>query len=253
VHAKGTAIALALDHAGLEWEGVFIKPGGTMEELLANWGELKPTTPFGELPILTTPDAGVIGHELAILNYIGRKTALGGTGDKEFAASAQLMQMSEDIYSKLTKIQPTMFDPKTDIVAAGTTAEFWNDTDTVKHNYAQGLAAYLSYLETFHGSCGAGAGKYTSSGVTVGECKLFASLSMLTLIKPDCLNAYPAVKAFFDVFGALPATKGVLETGSQMPGPFAQYFMTHSYFAVSDTPKASRVFEVGVSTCRNPL
>ena len=24
---KGTAIALALDHAGLDWEGVFIKPG----------------------------------------------------------------------------------------------------------------------------------------------------------------------------------------------------------------------------------
>jgi hypothetical protein len=29
------------------------------------------------------------------------------------------MQMSEDIYSKMTKIQPTMFDPKPDIVAAG--------------------------------------------------------------------------------------------------------------------------------------
>ena len=31
----------------------------------------------------------------------------------------QLMQMSEDLYSKLTKIQPTMFDPKPGIVAAG--------------------------------------------------------------------------------------------------------------------------------------
>jgi hypothetical protein len=80
------------------------------------------------------------------------------------------MQMSADIYSKLTKVQPTMFDPKADVVAAGTTAEFWNDTDTMKHNYAQGLAVYLAYLEAFHASCGAGAGKYmyTSSGVTVG-------------------------------------------------------------------------------------
>jgi hypothetical protein len=38
----------------------------------------------------------------------------------------------------------------------------------VKHNYAQGLAVYLTYLEAFHASCGAGAGKYTSSGVAVG-------------------------------------------------------------------------------------
>ena len=39
-----------------------------------------------------------------------------------------------------------------------------------KHNSAQGLAAYLNYLETFHEICGAGSGKYTSSGVAVGEC-----------------------------------------------------------------------------------
>ena len=48
-----------------------------MKNLLADWGELKPATPFGELPLLTTPDVGDIGHELSILNYIGRKTALG--------------------------------------------------------------------------------------------------------------------------------------------------------------------------------
>ena len=50
-----------------------------MVNLLADWGELKPATPFGELPLLTTPDVGDIGHELSILNYIGRKTALGGS------------------------------------------------------------------------------------------------------------------------------------------------------------------------------
>jgi hypothetical protein len=47
-------------------------------------------------------------------------------------------------------------------------------TPTTKHNYAQGLAAYLVYLEAFHGSCGAGAGKYTSSGVTVGLGRVVA-------------------------------------------------------------------------------
>ena len=58
-------------------------------------------------------------NELAILNYIERKGGLSGADDHEFAISAQLMQMAEDIYQKLTKIQPTMFDPKVDVVAAG--------------------------------------------------------------------------------------------------------------------------------------
>ena len=45
VFAKGPAIALALDLAGLDWEGVFLKPGSTMENIGADWGELKPKTP----------------------------------------------------------------------------------------------------------------------------------------------------------------------------------------------------------------
>jgi hypothetical protein len=137
VFAKGPAIALALDLAGLDWEGVFLKPGSTMENIGADWGELKPKTPFGELPLLTTPDLGDIGHELTILNYIGKKTSLGGADDREFCISSQLMQMAEDIYQKLIKIQPTLMDPKPDVVAAGTTAAFWADNDPSKHNLEQ--------------------------------------------------------------------------------------------------------------------
>ena len=65
VFAKGTAIAIALGLAGIDREGVFIKRGTTMETLLDGWAVLKPTTPFGEVPLLTTPDLGDIGHERA--------------------------------------------------------------------------------------------------------------------------------------------------------------------------------------------
>ena len=41
--------------------------------------------------------------------------------------------------------------------------------------------------------------------VTVGECKLFASLHFCVLIKPACLDGHPAVKGFYDAFAALPA------------------------------------------------
>lgn len=225
VFAKGPAIAIALDIAGLDWEGVFIKPGGTMETLFADWADFKPTTSFGELPLLTTPDLGDIAHELAILNYIGRKTSLGGANDKEFCISGQLMQMAEDIFQKLMRVQPSFMDAKADIVAAGTTADFWDNTKLTEHNLVQGCAAYLAYLEGFHATCGAGSGRYTTSGTTVGEIKLFATLHMLVMLKPDCLDACSAVKKFYETVLALPAAKAVLENGSKFPGPFLQFFV----------------------------
>lgn len=196
-----------------------------METLMDDWGALKPTTSFGELPLLTTPDLGDIAHELAILNYIGRKTSLGGANDKEFCISGQLMQMAEDIFQKLVKVQPSFMDAKADVVAAGTTADFWANTKLTEHNSTQGCAAYLAYLEGFHATCGAGSGRYTTSGTTVGEIKLFATLHMLVMLKPDCLDACSAVKTFYETFGALPAAKAVLKNGSKFPGPFLPWFV----------------------------
>ena len=224
VWAKGPAIALALDHAGVDWEGVHVKEGGTMETLLEDWTEVKPTTAWGELPVLTVPGLSPIAHELTILNYIGRKCGLEGKDDSEYTISGQLMQMGEDIYNALVRVQPTSFDPKTEIVAAGKTAAFWSNSDETKHNLEQGVAVYLSHLERFHGACDNGVA-YTSSGNTVGECKLFAMLHALKLIKDDALAGFPKVETFYSHFAAMPASKAVLDDGSKFPSAFLQYFI----------------------------
>merc|ERR1712217_68093 len=63
--AKGPAIALALEHSGIEWVGEFPD----------DWkGKMKANTPWLELPVLDVPGIGVIGHETAILNYVGRRS-----------------------------------------------------------------------------------------------------------------------------------------------------------------------------------
>eukprot|EP00747_Dinoflagellata_sp_TGD_P121918 gnl/TRDRNA2_/TRDRNA2_173507_c0_seq4.p1 gnl/TRDRNA2_/TRDRNA2_173507_c0~~gnl/TRDRNA2_/TRDRNA2_173507_c0_seq4.p1 ORF type:complete len:364 (+),score=94.15 gnl/TRDRNA2_/TRDRNA2_173507_c0_seq4:83-1093(+) len=227
--AKGPAIALALDHAGVDWEGIFIKPGCTMESLAAtdppfkDWKEIKADQPFGELPVLQVGGkVGLISHELTILNYIGRKHRKQGKDDKEFVISGQVMQMAEDIYQKLVKVQPTILAPKEDLKEE--TAKFWADTDATTHNLQQGVGVYLSLLEKFHSSCENGV-SYTKSGTTVGECKLFASLHALKLIKDDCLAAYPAVAGFYAAFAAHEKTKPMLENGSKYPHALAQYFV----------------------------
>ena len=133
--AKGPAPALALAHSGLAWTGE--NPG--------DWKALKPTTPWGELPVLEIPGAGALGHELAILNYLGtRAAALRGATEAEFLVSQQLVCEAEDVYQKLVKVQPTLYaraKPPEGFLA------FWSAADATVHNRDFGLQIYLEHLD----------------------------------------------------------------------------------------------------------
>mmetsp|Transcript_69967 Transcript_69967/g.163697 ORF Transcript_69967/g.163697 Transcript_69967/m.163697 type:complete len:244 (-) Transcript_69967:49-780(-) len=216
VFAKGPAIALALHHGGLDWEGVFP----------SNWKDFKPTTPFGELPILEV-QGKMIGHEFAILSYLAKcSPALGGANDEEFLISLQIASQAEDIYQKLGKYQNTI--GLKDKCSAEDLRAFWEDTDTAKHNREYGIHAYLQYLEKFYikiAGKGGNTGKFTTSGVSVGECKLFTMLHCLALIKPTVLTPYPGLQNFYNRFKALQKTQDILEKGGRFPGPFKQYFI----------------------------
>lgn len=206
--AKGPSCALALQHSGMDWEGAFPE----------DWKSMKATTPFWHLPILEVPDVGTIGHELAILNYIGHQYPdMGGNSSKDFAISQQLMNQAEDIYQKLSKL-------KTGYITGEDADAFWTDENEQTHNRNFGVKVFLKLLEAFYANCGGEKGKFTSSGKTVGECKLFSSLHILKLIKADILAAYPGLTAFYDRFAAEEATRTILEGTGKMPGCFSQYF-----------------------------
>ena len=210
--AKGPAPALALAHSGLAWTGE--NPG--------DWKALKPTTPWGELPVLEIPGAGALGHELAILNYLGtRAAALRGATEAEFLVSQQLVCEAEDVYQKLVKVQPTLYaraKPPEGFLA------FWSVADATVHNRDFGLQIYLEHLERFAART-PGDARFTAAGCSVGECKLFASLHALVLIRADVLAPYPLLAAFYARFEAEPPTREILATGGQMPKPFKQYFI----------------------------
>ncbi|CAK9021159.1 unnamed protein product [Durusdinium trenchii] len=181
----------------MEWRGEFPQ----------DWKGLKPTTPFLHLPTLETEDAGTIGHELAILNYIGQKSQkMSGAGAKEFAVSQQLMQQAEDIYQKLSQL-------KSGMLSGEAAAAFWVANDQQTHNRNFGLKVYLQLLEAFYERCGAQSGKFTSSGVTVGECKLFSTLHALKLIQENILKDYPGLSNFYTRFASEAATQSVLKDG----------------------------------------
>ena len=132
--ARGPSIVLALEHAGVDYEAAFPD----------NWKELKPTTPWGALPMFEAPLAGkvlTLGHELAILAYIERKCpAVAGADEREWAVSQQFVHQAEDVYKALVAKQPTLYE--TDKVSKEALAEWWAGDDRTLHNRKQGLQVH---------------------------------------------------------------------------------------------------------------
>lgn len=169
--------------------------------------------------------AAAVQHELAILSWIGRTVPeMAGASDADFAASAQLMCECEDIYAKLTRYQPTTRQPVK--CSPEELQALWTTTDRTVHNREQGLRVNLAMLDAF-GTAAPGAtdGRFTASGVTIGECKLYATLHTLSLIDADVLRPHPFLAAFCERFAALEPTRAVVDAGGEMPAKFEQYFV----------------------------
>lgn len=226
--AKGPAPALALAFSGLEWVGDDAGTGEKLQHSKSEWhGKNKATAAWNLLPNLDVIDDGIkIGHEGAILNFIGRKVpSMAGETDKDFAASQQLFFVGEDIYNKLVAIVDTTFQAK------GKDKEresFWGMSNENTHNYQYGIRVYLKQLQDFYNQCGFDEkdGKFTSSGTTIGECKLFSSLHACAMIKgEDLFRDFDCVLSFYKRFLNEKATQSIISDGGNYPYVFSQYFV----------------------------
>ena len=106
VMAKGLGPAICCELSGLDWDG----PKSSGFNADTDWAALKPTTPFGQLPLLEV-DGLRIAQCVAIVNYIGKKAGTDGHGRAEFATSQMLLAEAEDIYAGLQKFCATAFVP----------------------------------------------------------------------------------------------------------------------------------------------
>lgn len=134
------------------------------------------------------------------------------------------MSQAEDIYQKLSKTQNTI--TKKEKARQEDLDALWSDAGTSQHNAKFGVPDYLHYLESYlQSKAGAKQGKFTANGLTVGECKLFATLHVCSGVKSDVLKGFPGLTKFYNRVAALKPTKGVLEGTLNMPGPFKPYFI----------------------------
>eukprot|EP00411_Alexandrium_monilatum_P024460 CAMPEP_0175224616 /NCGR_PEP_ID=MMETSP0093-20121207/21942_1 /TAXON_ID=311494 /ORGANISM="Alexandrium monilatum, Strain CCMP3105" /LENGTH=253 /DNA_ID=CAMNT_0016518261 /DNA_START=65 /DNA_END=826 /DNA_ORIENTATION=+ len=206
--AKNIAPAIALEVGGFDWE---MAPGPGSKgtgNLWAEWLEMKPTTVWGFLPNVELSGGTRLGSELAILQFIARKVpALAGANEKEMIISQELLHHSEELYQKVTARVPTMMEPDKDTEVF---RNFMTGADATTHSKNQGLQVYLTQFENFYTKCGGKLGKMTSSGTTIGEIKLYATLKLLLLVQGDLLASYPNLTAFMGAYEANPTVNRVM-------------------------------------------
>jgi glutathione S-transferase len=95
--SRGEECRLALHLAGIDFQDVRIARG--------DWAALKPTTPFGSLPVLELPGRPPLGQTNAILVYIGRQSGLHPKDDFEAARHEAFMGHVEDMRAH---VSPTL-------------------------------------------------------------------------------------------------------------------------------------------------
>lgn len=87
--SRGEECRLALHLAGVEFEDHRVKG--------PDWPAIKPTTPYGSMPVYEIPGRPAIAHSNAILALIGREHGLHPTDAFEAARHEGMMQHVEDM------------------------------------------------------------------------------------------------------------------------------------------------------------
>ncbi len=95
--SRGEECRLALHIAGVEFEDIRVKG--------SDWPALKPSTPFGGMPLLELEGRPVLAHSNPILVYLGRQHGLHPKDDFEAARHEALMNHVEDLRAR---VSPTL-------------------------------------------------------------------------------------------------------------------------------------------------
>lgn len=169
----------------MDWElvGPGSKGTGDLNLLMVEWHEMKPNTVWGYLPNLVMPGNESIGNERTILEYVARKCpALSGESDKDWLASQELLHQSEELYQKMQTLVPTSMSMHW---SAEKFEKFWTDNNANTQAKNFGVLVYLRQFENFMVKCGAGVDRFTTTGTTIGELKLYATITLVQLVDPD--------------------------------------------------------------------
>ena len=168
--------------------------GVDFTESCPNWAEVKPTTPFGRLPIMNIQDEGgalELPESGAIMRYLGQAHGMYGSSAHEGHMCEALADYLADERGRLIGVAyaGTIGTTEAEI------AKFWEQ-----------LPATLDNLERALGRCtSADSGWFIGAELTFADISAFDFLDHLRQVKPEALDSHPKLQAFVAKVRAEPA------------------------------------------------
>ena len=174
IRGRAELIRLILTQAGVQYEDKRI----TKEE----WGELKPKTPYGCVPILEV-EGKTLSGSLEIARFVAERHGLAGSNDLENAEIAGIMDCIRDFVLAFVK-----FVFEKDETRKAELKKKFDEEDTPR---------YLSLLEK----------RVTAQGWLYGSKVTYVDLAFFNVsdrVPAEVLAKYPGLKSVKDKVEALP-------------------------------------------------
>jgi len=168
VRGRAQAFRYMCHDNGIAFEEVFTP--------FEDWPKLKPTTRFGQLPILYD-DGFEIAQSNAILRTIAKKHGLYGSNDKEASLIDQINDQQED--TRLTYLRL-----------------IYQEYDKEKDNFIKSIPDKLAVFEKVLKENKGGPAFFVGEKISYVDYTVFDLLDNLVTLSPTALDKFPVLKAF---------------------------------------------------------
>ena len=212
IQGAAEKVRLALVLGGIPFEDVRVP--------FDQWGAMKPTTPYGQLPLMEIDGGAPVAQSDAMLRYVGRlATAQGvplypGTDDPDkLLAVEEACGLVDDLQREWrTPVgigfqDPTLYGHPADFRG---TDEHSAVVKAVRAKFCEEeLPKFMGFLQARLEGGGYLCG---TAEPTIADCALIPVLARFTSgavdhVPVDCLGPYPEVVAYFERFMAIDAVK----------------------------------------------
>lgn len=173
---KGLAnmIRLILEDHGIKYKFTVVTP--------ENWSDIRPHTPFGQVPVLTVNGETKLSQSLSIVRFLAREHGLAGASNLEQAQVEMWIDQATDVRMKFVKIIYSNFEESLKPFLESLPAEF--------AVFEKQLAGQESKDHLLFGK------------LTAADYVLFDLLLVLVALNAEWIESVPSVKAFYESFGA---------------------------------------------------
>jgi len=194
VRGRCETIRLAFVAGGIKFEDKRIER--------ADWGALKPTTPWGSLPILEV-DGRTLGQSISLARFAATEGGLMGKNNIEAALINSVVDVITEIREKAIGVHVSPEGPAKDAAAK----DFKEKT----------LASSLPNLEKFLAANPDHSGFFVGTKLSLADLHFYAITEGLIQKVPEILSGHSTLKTLFDRVGETPKIAEYLKTRPVTP------------------------------------